>query len=80
MTVKISLSCDGCFAETGPHILPHRTFRSFDGRGYGFGVWEYPGIEDAPFPEGWLHSDPHSGCTYCPACWEEITACERETA
>lgn len=72
MSVKITLSCDGCHVETGPHILPHRKFNSFNGKGYGFGVWDHPGIDDVQFPEGWLYSDPYSGCTYCPKCWASI--------
>lgn len=77
MTVKITLSCDGCDAETGPHNLPRREFHSFNGKGYGFGVWHHPGLDDVPFPDGWLHSDPITGCTYCPECWADIM---RETA
>ena len=76
MTVNITLSCDGCHKETGPHLLPHRKFNSFNGKGYGFGVWENPGIDDVPFPEGWHYSDPISGCTYCPECWAEIISGE----
>jgi hypothetical protein len=72
VTVKIVLSCDGCDVETGPHHLPHREFRSFTGRGYGFGVWHYPGLDDVPFPQGWIHSDPITGLTYCPDCWAYI--------
>lgn len=72
MTVNITLSCDGCHEETGPHRLPHREFRSFDGKGHGFGVWVHPTLEDVPIPEGWLMSDPYSGCTYCPVCWADI--------
>lgn len=74
MSVYITLSCDGCHVETGSHRLPHRKFRSFSGKGHGFGVWEYPTLDDVKFPEGWLMSDPFTGCTYCPKCWAEITA------
>ena len=74
MTVRITLSCDGCHVETGPHTVPHRQFRSFNGKGYGFGVWQHPTLDDAPFPEGWVRSDPYTGCTYCPECWAEIEA------
>lgn len=74
MTVNIHLTCDGCFAETGPHRLPRREFRSFDGKGYGFGVWHDYGIDDVPFPDGWLYSDPVTCCTYCPECWAEIVS------
>ena len=72
MTVKITLSCDGCHVETGPHRLPHREFNSFDGKGYGFGVWNNPTIDNVQFPDGWIRSDPYTGCTYCPKCWAEI--------
>lgn len=74
MTVEITLSCDGCFVETGPHRLPRREFQSFSGKGYGFGVWTKPGLDDVKFPDGWLYSDPVSGCTYCPNCWASIVA------
>jgi hypothetical protein len=79
MSVKITLACDGCFKESGPHMLPHREFKSFDGRGYGFGVWTDPGLRDVPIPAAWVMSDPYTGCTYCPDCWAEITADEEPT-
>lgn len=72
MTVNITLSCDGCFKETGPYQLPHRQFQSFNGKGHGFGIWNTPSIEDIRFPEGWIYSDPYTGCTYCPECWNDI--------
>jgi hypothetical protein len=78
MSVKITLACDGCFKESGPHMLPHREFKSFDGRGYGFGVWTDPGLRDVPIPAAWVMSDPYTGCTYCPDCWAEITADEEK--
>lgn len=71
MAVKITLSCDGCHVETGPHRLLHREFHSFSGRGHGFGVWKEPTLDDA-VPDGWVRSDPYTGCTYCPTCWAEI--------
>lgn len=72
MTIRIILSCDGCHIDAEPCNLPHRKFNSFSGKGYGFGVWTNPGIEDVPFPEGWVPVDPYTGCTYCPKCWAEI--------
>lgn len=72
MSVQITLSCDGCFVETGPHRLPHREFRGVSGKPWGFGVWHYPTLDDVPFPKGWVRSDPYTGCTYCPKCWAEI--------
>lgn len=71
MTVKITLSCDGCHCETGPHRLPHREFHGFNGKSHGFGVWVNATLDDVT-PEGWVRSDPHTGCTYCPTCWAEI--------
>jgi hypothetical protein len=71
MSVKVTLSCDGCHVETGPHRLPHREFHSINGRGHGFGVWKEPTMADVT-PESWVLSDPYTGCTYCPTCWAEI--------
>lgn len=71
MTVSVTFQCDGCSTETGPHTVPHRKFRSFDGKGWGFGVWEDYGIEHV-VPDGWIYPDPYTGCTYCPECWDSI--------
>ena len=78
MTVKITLSCDGCHVQDGPHMLPRRQFKSFNGSGHGFGTWTEPGLKDVAFPDGWIVSDPYTGCTYCPPCWAEIIAPQDE--
>ena len=72
MTTKLLLSCDGCHAKVTSERWLQRRFNSFSGKGYGFGVWEHDTPQDIA-PEGWIISDPYTGCTYCPECWVEIT-------
>jgi len=72
MTVKITFCCGGCHDEA-PAILPHRTFNSVNGKGYGFGTYTTPVVEDV-VPDGWVYPDPYTGTTYCPKCWAEIEA------
>lgn len=71
MSTRLHLKCDGCDAETHTERIT-RTFQSFNGRGYGFGRYHYPSIDDVVTPTGWVWSDPYTGCTYCPTCWKEI--------
>lgn len=71
MSTRIKMECDGCGSahETEP---VKAEFHSFNGRGYGFGKWHEPSINDAVSPTGWVWSDPYTCCTYCPSCWAEI--------
>lgn len=73
MTCKLLLSCDGCHIEATSEKWITSRFRSFDGKGWGFGVWETDTIEDIK-PDGWIVHDPLTACTYCPECWAEINA------
>lgn len=73
MPTKLHMTCDGCHAETVSEKWLGRHFNSVNGKGYGFGAWEYDRPEDIA-PEGWVVRDPFTGCTYCPECWVEITA------
>lgn len=57
MTTAIHMRCDGCDAEAKSAPV-RRTFSSFNGRGYGFGRWVTPSIDDAVSPTGWVWSDP----------------------
>lgn len=70
MTTRLHLRCDGCEAEVHSAPIPKR-FESVSGRSHGFGSWRMPDIDSAA-PAGWVWSDPYTGCTYCPACWEAI--------
>lgn len=68
--IDLVFTCGGCFAEapgTGPL---RRTFERAIPTG-GFGVWKWNRPEDVT-PEGWVASDPYTGCCYCPTCWEGI--------
>lgn len=73
MSTTIHMRCGGCAAEK--EVPYERTFRSFDGKGYGFGVYHVPTVEQAVEPTGWVLFDL-IGCTYCPKCWAEIEAGE----
>lgn len=78
MSITVKFTCDGCHkAEQGKTFL-RRSFDSFSGRGYGFGVWRKDTVEDV-CPEGWHAFDPITGCCYCPECWASIEAGEDET-
>lgn len=70
MSVFVTFECDGC-SETDRVPVPHRKFHSFDGKGYGFGVWEEKGLKDV-IPDGWVYPDPFTGCCYCENCWGGI--------
>lgn len=71
MTTKIIMRCDGCDDRMESERV-HRQFRSVNGRGYGFGQWHTPTIDEVVEPSGWIWSDPYTSCTYCPKCWAEI--------
>lgn len=71
MSAYVQISCDGCDKEARSERVS-RTFNSFNGRGYGFGRWHIPSIEEVASQIGWVVFDPYTGCTYCPECWAEI--------
>lgn len=71
MTTRLLLSCDGCHTETRSEKWLERRFVSVSGRSYGFGQWEHDAPQDLA-PDGWIVSDPYTGCTYCPECWADI--------
>jgi hypothetical protein len=62
-------SCGGCDARQEVQAPP-REFISINGRGYGFGHFEYPSPADCA-PKGWTAYDI-IGCTYCPDCSREL--------
>lgn len=70
MTTTIHMRCDGCDAQHEVRIK--RTFQSFNGRGYGFGSWHVPSIDDVTEDSKWVWADPYTSCTYCPECWSKI--------
>lgn len=77
MSVHCVYECSGCFAKAEGRTM-ERHFDSFNGKGYGFGVYRYDTAQDAA-PDGWMAYDPHTGCTYCPACVNEVFG-EQEAA
>lgn len=71
MSTTLHLKCDGCDAEAHtPRIK--KEFVSVSGRGYGFGSWQMPNVDEVTAAMGWQWSDPYTSCTYCPTCWEDI--------
>lgn len=74
MSVYVTFECGGCDAKVKGTLPLAREFRSFSGRGHGFGSRggvETVGVLDV-VPEGWVAFDPYTYCTYCPTCWAEI--------
>lgn len=76
MSIKVTYSCCGCFAEETV-VLPYVYFDSFSGRGHGFGYYRYPDIRKH-VPHGWVDYDPYTHLTYCPTCIEDIWPSEKE--
>jgi len=70
MGLRLIYECGGCDATAEAHMERH--FDSFNGKGYGFGKWREDRPQDVA-PDGWIAYDPWTSCTYCPACWAEIT-------
>ncbi len=79
MSVKIKFECDGCQATADGKRSARRHFESFDGKGWGFGVWKHDQIFDLT-PDDWIAFDPYTGCCYCPKCWAEIEATSADQA
>ena len=71
MSIQTKFVCNGCFNEEQGGILK-REFISANGKGYGFGQYNYQTALDVA-PEGWL---PYCivGATYCPECVKELEA------
>lgn len=72
MSVKVIFDCDGCTATAeGTQSLRSRFEQVTPLTGY----WHPFRVEDAA-PEGWVPSDPYTGCCYCPDCWRGIEQAE----
>lgn len=71
MAVKVKFQCGGCGAEAWGTGFLTNEFHSFNGKGYGFGVYHQRPIEEIT-PAGWIAFDPCTQCTYCPECWKEL--------
>jgi len=71
--ITVHFSCGGCDAKTEGTRRLTRRFVSINGKGYGFGHYEYDQPQDVA-PEGWVVFDPYTGCCYCPTCWKDIEA------
>lgn len=67
--ITVIYNCGGCSAKAEGQLK--RTFQSFSGRPWGFGVYRETTAQEAA-PAGWIAFDPWTGCTYCPTCWREI--------
>lgn len=65
MSVTVVFSCGGCSAKADGTTFIQREFEQLTSM---FGKW-LPWDVDAATPEGWVASDPYTGCCYCPECW-----------
>lgn len=72
MSVTVTFHCGGCDAKVEGTKPLRREFRSFSGRGYGFGASMPSNTVEDVCPEGWMAYDPYTYCTYCPECWASI--------
>lgn len=76
MSIHIEFRCGGCDAVApGTSFIRREWAPLFHGdpmRG-GFGRWTPWNVDDV-VPDGWVASDPYTGCCYCPECWKEIEA------
>ena len=78
MSVRVIFDCGGCNASAEGTQFLRKTWVQMSPM---FGRWEPFNVEDAA-PDGWVASDPYTGCCYCPDCWrgivdeiaEEVTA------
>lgn len=66
MTIKVVLTCGGCFAETSVDVREEVEQISEN--------WVRKRVPRIPevTPEGWVAFDPYTGCCYCPECWAGI--------
>ena len=71
MSVRLLLECGGCDA-TATSEPWRREFRSFSGRGHGWGSYVMPDPTEV-CPEGWVLWDLINA-TYCPDCLASIVA------
>lgn len=75
--IKVTFQCDGCDASESECL--EREFVSLTGRPWGFGSYREKSVREVT-PKGWIAFDRYTGCTYCPACWEEIIAGLEDTS
>lgn len=74
MSVTVTYTCDGCFAETTVRVQRPDWRALFSGRSYGFGGYpKYPSPTDTG-PKAWAVQEPYTGCIYCPDCWAEVAS------
>lgn len=66
MSIQLIYCCDGCGAEARSGRVA-RKFESFNGQGYGFGVYRIDADPVRDAPDGWI-AFCIIGCTYCPSC------------
>jgi len=71
MSVRVELSCDGCFEKVEGTDRLRKRFHGLNGRDYGFGVYAVDEVETVT-PDGWVAFDPYTQCTYCPECVASI--------
>lgn len=69
--MTLHLECGGCFLKATTKATLSRVFKSFSGKGHGWGSYSIE-MSEPDYPEGWVPFDPYTGCTYCPDCWASI--------
>ena len=67
MSVKVTLSCGGCDATTGPYLIRRPLKRLTPN----FCRKENWNVEQGA-PDNWVVDDPFTGACYCPECWKKI--------
>lgn len=72
MSIKFTITCDGCSEQASSTGLFRRRFHGSNGD-WGFGSARWPDPQTLA-PEGWMLSDPWTYCTYCPECWANVNA------
>lgn len=68
--ITVTFHCGGCDAKAEGTRPIRQRFEGIAGKPWGFGTYVTDNIEDVA-PEGWIVFDL-IGCTYCPACADEI--------
>jgi hypothetical protein len=72
VSVHVEFRCGGCDAvASGTRFITRPKEKVFGGGRGGF-YRTLPWDVDDVVPEGWVASDPYTGCCYCPKCWAEI--------
>lgn len=68
MSVYVTFRCGGCDAKAEGTSFISRENMEIMVNFYQRRPWNV----DEVAPDGWVASDPYTGCCYCPTCWAEI--------